>query len=135
VVEVLTVYTIFVDELVEYPPNDEVMKLGQAEGQRLQWRRCGINIKGAPTCKSHSQATVQISCSSQRTVQVPSSHGSPHPPPPPQSHIHKTFHSDLLLVLKNLHPHHLVIPKTQKNFHPNIHKIHKIFNPHLLLVL
>jgi hypothetical protein len=35
VVEVLTVYTIFADELLEYPPNDEVMKLGQAEGQRL----------------------------------------------------------------------------------------------------
>jgi hypothetical protein len=32
VVEVLTVYTIFADELLEYPPNDEVMKLGQAEG-------------------------------------------------------------------------------------------------------
>jgi hypothetical protein len=32
VVEVLTVYTIFADELVEYPPNDEVMKLRQAEG-------------------------------------------------------------------------------------------------------
>jgi hypothetical protein len=32
VVEVLTVYTIFADELVEYPPNDEVMKLQQAEG-------------------------------------------------------------------------------------------------------
>jgi hypothetical protein len=31
VVEVLTVYTIFADELLEYPPNDEVMKLGQAE--------------------------------------------------------------------------------------------------------
>jgi hypothetical protein len=30
VVEVITVYTIFVDELLEYPPNDEVMKLGQA---------------------------------------------------------------------------------------------------------
>jgi hypothetical protein len=40
VVEVLTVYTIFADELLEYPPNDEVMKLGQAQGQRLQWRRC-----------------------------------------------------------------------------------------------
>jgi hypothetical protein len=35
VVEVLTVYNIFADELVEYPPNDEVMKLGQAQGQRL----------------------------------------------------------------------------------------------------
>jgi hypothetical protein len=44
VVEVLTVYTIFVDELLEYPPNDEVMKLGQAQGQRLQWRRCRIDI-------------------------------------------------------------------------------------------
>jgi hypothetical protein len=32
VVEVLTVYTIFADELLEYPPNDEVMKLEQAEG-------------------------------------------------------------------------------------------------------
>jgi hypothetical protein len=32
VVEVLTAYTIFGDELFEYPPNDEVMKLGQAEG-------------------------------------------------------------------------------------------------------
>jgi hypothetical protein len=40
VVEVLTVYTIFADELLEYPPNDKVMKLGQAQGQRLQWRRC-----------------------------------------------------------------------------------------------
>jgi hypothetical protein len=35
VVEVITVYTIFVDELLEYPPNDEVMKLRQAQGQRL----------------------------------------------------------------------------------------------------
>jgi hypothetical protein len=35
VVEVLNVYTIFVDELLEYPNNDEVMKLGQDEGQRL----------------------------------------------------------------------------------------------------
>jgi hypothetical protein len=58
VVEVLTAYTIFADELLEYPPNDEVMKLGQAERQRLRWRRCRIDIKGAPTCKSHSQATV-----------------------------------------------------------------------------
>jgi hypothetical protein len=32
VVEVLTIYTIFADELLEYPPNDEVMKLRQAEG-------------------------------------------------------------------------------------------------------
>jgi hypothetical protein len=58
VVEVLTVYTIFADELLEYPPNDEVMKLGQAERQRLRWRRCRIDIKGAPTCRSHSQAIV-----------------------------------------------------------------------------
>jgi hypothetical protein len=35
VVEVITVYTIFADELLEYPPNDEVMKHGQAQGQRL----------------------------------------------------------------------------------------------------
>jgi hypothetical protein len=56
VVEVITKYTIFADELLEYPPNDDVMKLGQAQGQRLQWRRCRIDIKGAPTCKSHSQA-------------------------------------------------------------------------------
>jgi hypothetical protein len=54
VVEVLTVYTIFADELLEYSPNDEVMKLGQAEGQMLQWKRCRIDIKGAPTCKSRS---------------------------------------------------------------------------------
>jgi hypothetical protein len=53
-VEVLIVYTIFADELLEYPPNDKVMKLEQAEGQRLQWRRCRIDIKGAPTCKSRS---------------------------------------------------------------------------------
>jgi hypothetical protein len=58
VVEVLIVYTIFANELLEYPPNDEVMNLEQAEGQRLQWRRCQIDIKGAPTCKSRSQATV-----------------------------------------------------------------------------
>jgi hypothetical protein len=43
VVEVLIVYTIFADE-------------------RLQWTRCRIDIKGAPTCKSRSQATVQIPC-------------------------------------------------------------------------
>jgi hypothetical protein len=68
VVEVIIVYTIFLDELLQYPPNDEVMKLGQAQGQMLQWRRCRIDIKGAPTCKSRSQATVQIPCSSHITV-------------------------------------------------------------------
>jgi hypothetical protein len=68
VVEVLTIYTIFADELLEYPPNDEVMKLRQDEGQRLQWKRCRIDIKGAPTCKSRSQATVQIHCRSHSTV-------------------------------------------------------------------
>jgi hypothetical protein len=50
-------------------------------------------------------------------------------------HIREMFHSDLLLVLKNLHPHLLVILKAQKNLHPHIRKIHKIFHPHLLLVL
>jgi hypothetical protein len=74
VVEVLTVYTIFADELLEYHPNDEVMKLGQAEGQRLQWRRCQIDIKGGLTCKSRSQATIQIPCSSHSMVHVPSSY-------------------------------------------------------------
>jgi hypothetical protein len=54
VVKVITVCTIFADELLEYPPNDEVMKLRQAQGQRLQWRRCRIDIKGAPTCISRS---------------------------------------------------------------------------------
>jgi hypothetical protein len=34
-VEVITVYTIFADELLEYPPNDEVMKLEQSQGQGL----------------------------------------------------------------------------------------------------
>jgi hypothetical protein len=34
-------------------------------------------------------------------------------------HIRKTFHLDLLLVLKNLHPHLLIILKTQKNLHPH----------------
>jgi hypothetical protein len=32
VVEVMTVYTIFADELLEYHPNHEVMKLKQAQG-------------------------------------------------------------------------------------------------------
>jgi hypothetical protein len=54
VVKEITVYTIFADELFEYSPNDEVMKLEQAQGQRLQWRRCRIDIKGAPICKSRS---------------------------------------------------------------------------------
>jgi hypothetical protein len=45
-------------------------------------------------------------------------------------HIRKTFHLDLLLVLKNLHPHLLIILKTQKNLHPHIRKVHKIFHPH-----
>jgi hypothetical protein len=35
VVEVLIVYNIFADELLEYRPNVEVMKLEQAAGQRL----------------------------------------------------------------------------------------------------
>jgi hypothetical protein len=65
VVEVLFVCDIFADEPVEYPPNDEVMTLRQDKGQRLQWRRCQIHIKEAPTQKSPSQATVQIPCSSQ----------------------------------------------------------------------
>jgi hypothetical protein len=68
VVKVLSVYTIFADELLEYPTDDEVMKLGQAQGQRLQGRRCRIDIKGAPTCKSRSQATVQIPSNSHSTV-------------------------------------------------------------------
>jgi hypothetical protein len=50
-------------------------------------------------------------------------------------HIRKTFHLDLLLILKNLHPHLLIILKTQKNLHPHIWKVHKIFHLHLLLVL
>jgi hypothetical protein len=54
VVEVLHVYIVFADELLEYPPNDEVMTLGRAEEQRLQWRRCRIQVKGAPTYKYHS---------------------------------------------------------------------------------
>jgi hypothetical protein len=55
-------------------------------------------------------------------------------------HIRKTFHSDCLLILKNLHPHILVILKTQKNLHPHIRKRHQLFHPHhhahhLLLLL
>jgi hypothetical protein len=50
-------------------------------------------------------------------------------------HIRTTFHSYLLPILKNLHPHLLVILKTQKNMHPHIQKIHEIFHPHLLQVL
>jgi hypothetical protein len=45
-------------------------------------------------------------------------------------HILKTFHSNLLLVLKNLHPHLLIILKTLKNLHPQICKRHQIFHPH-----
>jgi hypothetical protein len=45
VVEVITVYTILADELLEYSPNDEVMKLGQAQGQSLQWSRCRLTSK------------------------------------------------------------------------------------------
>jgi hypothetical protein len=45
VAEVITVYTIFADELLEYPPNGEVMKLGQAQGQRLQCRGVGLTSK------------------------------------------------------------------------------------------
>jgi hypothetical protein len=33
VVEVLAVCIIFAEELLEYPPIDEVIKLGQADGQ------------------------------------------------------------------------------------------------------
>jgi hypothetical protein len=45
VVEVITTYTIFTDELLEYPPDDEVMKLGQAQGQMLEWKRFQIDIR------------------------------------------------------------------------------------------
>jgi hypothetical protein len=37
--------------------------------------------------------------------------------------------------MENLHPHLLVILKTQKNLHPPICQIHQIFHTHLLLVL
>jgi hypothetical protein len=37
VVEVLHVYGVFMDHALEYPPNDEVMTLGQAIGQRC-WK-------------------------------------------------------------------------------------------------
>jgi hypothetical protein len=107
VVEVLHVYTVFVDELLQYPPNDEVTTLGQAVGQRLQWRRCRIHVKGTPTYKFHSHGMVQIPCS---TGQVPSSHGSP---PLPLL---------LLLVLKNLHPQTRKIQQ-------------RLFHSHLLLLL
>jgi hypothetical protein len=63
----LFVYDIFANELVEYPPNDEMMTLRQAKGQRLQWTRCWIHIMGPPAYKSPSQATIQIPCSSQST--------------------------------------------------------------------
>jgi hypothetical protein len=126
VVEVITVYTIFTDELLEYPPNDMVMKLGQAQGQRLQWRSCRIVIKGAPTCISRSQAIVRIPCSSHSTVKVPSSDGSPlllllNP---------HTFHPHIWKVHKIFHPHLLLVLKKQKNLHPHIHKRHQIFHPH-----
>jgi hypothetical protein len=61
VVEVITVYTIFVDELLEHPLNDEVMKLGKLKDR-------GYSGEGAPTCISRSQAIVQIPCSSHSTV-------------------------------------------------------------------
>jgi hypothetical protein len=35
VVEVIIVYTIFADELFGYPPNDEVMKLGQTQRTKV----------------------------------------------------------------------------------------------------
>jgi hypothetical protein len=58
VVKVLHVYTVFADELLEYPPNEKVTTLGQVVGHRLQWKRCRIHIKGAPTYKSRSHATI-----------------------------------------------------------------------------
>jgi hypothetical protein len=104
VVEVITVYTIFADELLEFPPNDEVMKLGQAQGQRLQWRRFRIDIKRAPICISHSQAMVHKS-----SIFHP--HLllllllllllNPHTFHPNIRKVHKIFHPHLLLVLKN----------------------------------
>jgi hypothetical protein len=48
VVEVITLYTIFADELLEYPPNDEVMKLGQAQGVGVLYRQ---PTKGSTRCR------------------------------------------------------------------------------------
>jgi hypothetical protein len=108
VVEVITVYTIFADELLEYPPNEEVMKLGQAQGQRLQWRRCQIDIKGAQYVY-----LVHMLLYSFLVVHTVRYKFLPQMVP-------------LLLLLLLLNPH---------TFHPHIQKVHKIFHCHLLLDL
>jgi hypothetical protein len=155
VVEVITVYTIFADELLEYPPNDEVMKLGQAQGQNYSGEGVGL------TSKEHQHVNlvhrlryrflvvhivryrflpqmVPLLCTFLRWFpsSVPSSDGSPPPPPHlPQSPHPQDVPFGPLLILKKLHAHLLIILKTQKNLHPHIRKVHKIFHPHLLLIL
>jgi hypothetical protein len=44
-------------------------------------------------------------------------------------HIRKMFHSDLLLILKNMHPHLLIILKTQKNLLPTSARYTKYYIP------
>jgi hypothetical protein len=131
VVGVIIVYTIFADELLEYPPNDEVMKLGQAQGQSYSG---GVGL----TSKEH-QHVYLVHRLQYRFFVIHTVWYMFLPQMVPlllllllNPHIRKTFHLDLLLVLKNLHPHLLIILKTQKNLHPHIRKVHKILHPHLL---
>jgi hypothetical protein len=135
VVEVLTAYTIFVDELLEYPPNNEVMKLRQAEDRGYSGEGVGL------TSKEHQHVNLVHRLRYRfLVVHIVRYRFLPHMVPHIlffllNPDICKTFHSNRLLVLKNLHPYLLVILKTQKNLHPRICKIHQIFHPHLLLVL
>jgi hypothetical protein len=135
VVEVITIYTISADELLEYPPNDEVMKIGQAQGQRLQWRRCQIDIKEHQHLYLVHRLlyrflvvhTVQYMFLPQMVPLLLLF--NPHTFRPYIRKVHKIFHPHLLLVLKK-----------QKNLHPHIRKRHQIFHPHhhahhLLLLL
>jgi hypothetical protein len=135
VVEVLTAYTIFADELLEYPPNDEVMKLGQAKDRGYSGEAVGL------TSKEHQHVNLVHKLRYRfLVVHIVRYRFLPHMVPHIllfllNPDICKTFHSNRLLVMKNLHPYLLVILKTQKNLHPRIRKIHQIFHPHLLLVL
>jgi hypothetical protein len=114
VVEVLHVYTVFVDEPLEYPPNHEVTTLEQAVGQRLQCRRCHIHVKRALHINLIHRLRHRL-----LVVHRGRDRFLPHITPHLlllllllNLHIRKMFHSHLLLlILKNLHRHTLRFTK------------------------
>jgi hypothetical protein len=123
VVEVLTIYTIFAEELLEYLLNDEVMNSDKLKDRGYSGEGVGLTSKENQHVNLIHRLRYRF-----LVVHTVRYRFLPHMVPHIiilllNPHICKTFHSDLLVILKNLHPHLLIILKTQKNLHPHIRKI------------